>query len=122
MTGTRWSPAARYGVAGLLAGLALAWILGSGRVPPAQAQAPPADAATGTIAFTSEGGGSSQLLYLVDTQSRAFAVYRIDPQDPNGAVKLEGTRQYRWDLQLSEYNNSEPNVAAVQSMVGSVRR
>ena len=62
------------------------------------------------------------MLYLIDTRTQAFAVYRVDPSDPNGAVKLEGTRQYRWDMQLSEYNNTEPNVVAVQSMVGTARR
>lgn len=121
MTGNRWNPAARYGVAGMLAGLAMAWILGNGRVPPAHAQATPPDAG-GTIALTAAGVGSTQWLYLIDTRNQAFAVYRIDPQDTNGAVKLEGTRQYRWDMLLSEYNNNEPNVLAVQSMVGSVRR
>lgn len=115
------NPSMRVGAMGLLVGLALAWILGSDRVPPALAQATRNDA-TGTIAFTSGGAGSSQMLYVIDTRSQAFAVYRVDPSDPNGAVKLEGARQFRWDLQLSEYNNNEPNVAAVQSMVGTVRR
>ncbi len=124
MTSMRWSPSIGYGVAGLLAGLVVALVLGNGHLAPALAQPNPVDS-SGTIAFTSVMGAGStptQLLYLIDTRNQAFAVYRVDPNDTSGAIKLEGTRQYRYDLLLSEYNNSEPNVAAVQSMVGSVRR
>jgi len=74
----------------------------------------------GTIAFATSSTtnlGTSQLLYLVDTKARAFAVYRIDPANTKGAIKLEGCRQYQWDLQLSEYNNATPNVPAVESMI-----
>lgn len=110
-------PAAGTALAGMAAGLALAWFLGIGRVTPAGAQ--PASPANppGTIAFTSScGSGSSQLLYLIDTQSQAFAIYRVDPQELKGTVKLEAARQYRWDLKLGEYNNAPPEVAAVEAM------
>jgi hypothetical protein len=62
------------------------------------------------------------LLYLIDTRNQSFAVYRVDPQDPKGTLKLEATRQYRWDLKLGEFNNQPPEVAAVEAMVGAVRR
>jgi len=74
--------------------------------------------ASGTIAFsTPSNGGTAQLLYLIDTKAQAFAIYRIDPSNAKGAVKLEGCRQYQWDLKLSEYNNGEPDVASVESMI-----
>jgi len=57
------------------------------------------------------------LLYVIDTRSRAFAVYRVDPTNPKGTVKLEAARQYQWDLKLAEYNNQPPEVAAIESTV-----
>jgi len=72
---------------------------------------------TGTIAFTTQTAGPAQLLYLIDTRSKAFAVYRIDPSSPKGMVKLEAARQYQWDLKLAEYNNLPPEVSAVESTV-----
>jgi len=74
--------------------------------------------ASGTIAFsTSSNGGTAQFLYLIDTKARAFAIYRIDPTNPKGAVQLAGSRQYQWDMKLSQYNNAEPDVASVESMI-----
>jgi hypothetical protein len=127
-----WRDGARYGVPGLLLGLALAGGFGSGRGPLAQAQAQPgvragqerqraasvpAGESSGTIAFTTNHGASAQLLYLIDTRARAFAVYRVDPANAKGTVKLEATRQYQWDLKLAEYNNLPPEVAAIESTV-----
>ncbi len=99
MSEGHWGGAARYGLPGLVAGLALAW-WGGGHGPTARAQgtAPGAES-NGTIAFTSQVNGlSSQMLYLIDTKSQAFAVYRVEPAGPNkgsGTVKLEAARQYR---------------------------
>jgi len=130
----------RYGVPGVALGLALAWGL-EGRGPSARAQgqppstipmplptpgdrtrhaASPAVESSGTIALTSPAAGNAQLLYLIDTKTRAFAVYRVDPSNPKGTVKLEAARQYQWDLKLDEYNNQEPNVAAIESSVKSL--
>lgn len=138
----------RYGLPGLALGLALSWSLGDGG-PSAraqvQAQGPSAgasipmplpaaergrtlptgpvtadSAATGTIALTAPTGGSAQLLYLIDSRAKAFAVYRVDPANPKGAVKLEAARQYQWDLKLAEYNNQPPEVSAIESTVKSL--
>ena len=128
----------RFGVPGLVLGLLLAWGM-EGRGPSAQAQAqstiplpsPSGDRArispglpdangSGTIAFSSQLGTNGQFLTIIDTKSKAFAVYRIDPTNPKGSVKLEAARQYQWDLKLSEYNNSPPEVAAIESTVKSL--
>jgi hypothetical protein len=71
--------------------------------------------ADGTIAFTTNPNGPVQLLYLIDTRSRAFTIYRVDSL--KGTVKLDAARQYGWDLKLTAYNNLEPQVAAIESMV-----
>jgi hypothetical protein len=113
-----WSAAARYGLPGLVLGLALSWMLGTGRVPEAHAQGSPVAAeAHGTIAFTSSTPGSADRLYLIDTRGQSFAVYRVDPA--RGSVKLEAARQYRGDLRLTEFNNLPPEVAAVEAMVAT---
>jgi len=70
-----------------------------------------------TIAFTAPTAGVAQLLYLIDSRARAFAIYRIDPTNPKGTVKLEAARQYQWDLKLAEYNNLPPEVTAIESSV-----
>jgi len=67
-------------------------------------------------------GGQSQWLYLIDTKSRAFALYRIDPANPKGIVKLEASRQYEWDLKLEHYNNQPPEPDAIKATVQTLSR
>ncbi|MDB5350881.1 MAG: hypothetical protein JWN86_2128 [Planctomycetota bacterium] len=122
MVGARWSVSARNAVFGVLAGVALSWVAFGRTAPAARAQGPNGVDASGTVAFTSGGNGSAQFLYLIDTKTQAFAIYRVDPQNPKGAVKLEAARQYRWDLKLAEYNNQPPDVASIESMIGSPRK
>ena len=125
MSTRHWIGAARYGLPGLAAGLVLAWWSG-GHGPMATAKgAPPVAETNGTMAFTSNmiappgGGNPWQMLYIVDTKTQAFAVYRMEAGNSkeSGSVKLEAARQYRWDLQLSEYNNLSPEASAVEGMV-----
>lgn len=128
MPAQSWGGVARYGVPGLLLGLALMGGTTGGRGPAAQAQNLPAGAekmrmagspaadSSGTIAFTTSHG-AAQLLYLIDSRNRSFAIYRVDPTNPEGAVKLEAARQYQWDLRLTEYNNQKPEVVSVESMI-----
>lgn len=110
---------------GLLAGVVVTSAIGFGGGPrtiQAQASPPPTAAGSaGTIAFTTPGPGSAQLLYLVDTRSQSVAIYRVDPNEVKGTLKLEASRQYGWDLRLGEFNNQPPEVAAVEAMVGSRR-
>jgi hypothetical protein len=117
-----WGGAARYGLPGLIAGLALAW-WGGGQGPTARAQgATPGAESNGTIAFTSSvNNTSSQMLYLIDTKSRAIAVYRVEPAGSKGtgSLKLEAARKYEYDLKLSEFNNQPPEVSSVEAMVTS---
>lgn len=123
MTSKHWGGVAAYGLPGLVVGLVLAWWSGGhGPIARAQAALPVAGKNNGTLAFTSTSNGSSaQLLYLIDTDSQALAVYRIDPAGKGGAsLKLEATRQYKWDLKLSEFNNQSPEVSAIETMVKSM--
>jgi len=136
---------ARFGLPGLALGLAIAWGTGSrGREAAAQ-QAPggstrPASPAGGgygrpettkgqparalasndqggTLALIADPTGATQWLYLIDTKQKSFAIYRIDPGNPKGSVKLEASRKYRWDLELDEYNNHGLEPTAVEARV-----
>jgi hypothetical protein len=81
----------------------------------------------GTLALITGSAGSagqsqSQWLYLIDTKSRSFALYRIDPSNPKGIVKLEASRQYEWDLKLEHYNNQPPEPEAIKATVQTLSR
>jgi len=134
---------ARYGLPGLILGIGLAW--GSGiRGPEVAAQtgpggsratnSGPAEAnrsggqrpvaggeVNGTLALITTSG-PAQWLYLVDTKDRAFALYRIDPTNTKGVVKLEASRQYKWDLKLEHYNNQAPEPDAIKATVETLGR
>lgn len=122
MASQRWSVSARNIMLGLLAGVALSWAASGRLSTAARAQTSGSAESSGTIAFTAGGNGSAQMLYLIDTKTQAFAVYRVDPQNGKGTIKLEATRQYRWDLKLTEYNNQAPDVSMIESMVASPRK
>jgi hypothetical protein len=81
--------------------------------------------ANGTLAMITGqtgGPGQAQWLYLIDTKSRAFALYRIDPNNSKGIVKLEASRQYEWDLKLEHYNNQPPEPDAIKATVQTLSR
>jgi len=136
---------ARFGLPGVILGVAISWMAGA-RGPLAEAQTraggesgsqvglpvrgPDANRAqqgqgrllasgeaNGTLAMVTVPSGPAQWLYLIDTKSHAFAIYRLDPTNPKGLVKLEAARQYQWDLKLEHYNNQAPEPAAIESMV-----
>ncbi len=133
----------RFGLPGLLLGVSIAWISGA-RAPQAVAQSRSNDVSSGipgaparpveggrsqaakpiaggdsngTLALITSTGGPVQWLYLIDTKSRAFAVYRVDPTSSKGTVKLEASRQYQWDLKLEHYNNQAPEPDAIKATV-----
>ena len=135
----------RYGLPGVFLGVALAWLAGdrsspavaqgwagndlgaqsasssrgleTGRAGQGQVRTASQAEANGTMALVTSPAGSTQWLYLIDTKSRAFAVYRFDSGNSKGSVKLEAARQYQWDLKLEHYNNQAPEPAAIESMV-----
>ena len=136
----------RFGLPGLLLGLVLAWASGiRGPEVAAQTGSSGSGASNSGTARSSEGTrtpssrpvaggdvngtlalittvGPSQWLYLVDTKDRAFVIYRIDPLNPKGTVKLEASRQYKWDLKLEHYNNQAPEPDAIKATVETLAR
>jgi hypothetical protein len=94
--------------------------------------AEPARATTAKAVASGESGGilalisnptigtPIQWLYLIDTKKRAFAIYRVDPNNPKGSVRLEASRQFRWDLDLDQYNNQGLEPADVKARVDAL--
>jgi hypothetical protein len=138
---------ARFGLPGLLLGVALAWVSGArgpevaaqtggdGGQPAQPGTARPVDGsrpaagrpgasgdANGILALITSTAGPTQWLYLIDTKDRAFALYRIDPTSSKGIVKLEASRQYKWDLKLEHYNNQPPEPDAIKATVDTLAR
>jgi hypothetical protein len=147
MMGRVDSGVARFGLPGVVLGMALAWgssfrgerasaqtgdprplASSGGPARPAEATKPqPAKTvagsdSNGTLALVTNSLGSVQWLYLIDTKKRAFAVYRIDPANAKGTVKLEASRQYRWDLELDQYNNQGLEPSDVEARVMALPR
>jgi len=145
MVGRVDSGLARFGLPGLALGIVIAWAA-SFRGEQAAAQqspiAPPRSTSSvpqaqsrpeatksqssktvagndqaGTLALIANPTSSIQWLYLIDTKQKSFAIYRIDPNNPKGSVKLEASRKYRWDLELDEYNNQGLEPSDVEARV-----
>lgn len=137
-----WRGVARYGLPGLILGAVVSWVAGArgpevsaqtgpglggpaiqaGQAPPRALEPPRGVLASGesggTMAFLAAAPGApAQFLYLVDSKAKAFAVYRVDPNNPKGTVKLEAARQYEWDLRLEHYNNQAPEPSAIEATV-----
>lgn len=100
--------------------------IGKGRSAPtgsaASAKGVTSGESGGILALVAESGTASpiQWLYVIDTKKRAFAIYRVDPSNPQGCVKLEASRQFRWDLDLDQYNNQGLEPADVKARVEAV--
>ncbi|MFI5456761.1 MAG: hypothetical protein ACHRXM_15045 [Isosphaerales bacterium] len=141
------SGVARFGLPGVIVGVALAWVSGvrgpeasaqsggggapsthPGKARPSEGTRPSAARpsaggdSNGTLALITSTAGPAQWLYLIDTKDRAFALYRIDPTNTKGVVKLEASRQYKWDLKLEHYNNQAPEPDAIKATVETLAR
>jgi hypothetical protein len=59
------------------------------------------------IALTTLSPEGQQAVVLVDTQTRRLGSYHIDTK--SGQVSLRCVRDIRWDLQMDEFNGTEPS-------------
>lgn len=59
--------------------------------------------------------GNRQLLMVVDQQRKMLAVYHVDTT--SGAVTLRSTRALGFDLQLEDFNATDPRPAALKTML-----
>lgn len=59
--------------------------------------------------------GNRQLLIVVDQQRKMLAVYHVDTT--SGGVTLRSTRALGFDLQLEDFNATDPRPAALKTML-----
>jgi hypothetical protein len=82
-------------------------------VPP---KAPYGEAAGdgGLIALNGPSADNAQLVTVLDTKTRAMAVYRVDA---NGKIKLLSVRNLHWDLQVLQLNSESPLPQEIRSLL-----
>jgi hypothetical protein len=56
-----------------------------------------------------------QMLLVVDPETRALALYHVDPA--GGTVTLKSSRDISWDLLVGDFNAQEPRPAALKKML-----
>ncbi len=110
----------RFGLPGLLLGVAGCWFVSNGPKVAAQATTPLRAGSNdgSTIAMTTGALGAEQRLYLIDTKKQTFAIYKIDK---DGWIELLSVRRYQADMELSEFNNKKPTVSEIQETVHSLQ-
>jgi hypothetical protein len=96
---------------------------------PALAQRPGAGVAASTnasgqfgpsgemIALSFDAGGGRQHITLIDPRTAMMSVYGIDPT--TGEIALRSVRNVRWDLQMDEYNGTNPSPREIRSLLGN---
>jgi len=58
-----------------------------------------------------------QLIVLIDNQQQTMGSYFVDTK--SGQISLRCVRNFRWDLQMSEFNGSEPSPEKIQALLRS---
>jgi hypothetical protein len=69
------------------------------------------------IAISFDVGGGRQQLTLVDPRTRMVGVYHIDPA--TGELTLKSVRNVHWDLQMDEFNGTNPSPREIRSLLGN---
>ena len=88
-----------------------------GPVRPSQVGVRPDGGAGGLITHFVAQDGRPHTLVVIDPRQQALGVYHLDAA--SGAVTLKSVRQLTWDLQLIEYNNSDPLPQDIRSGLGN---
>jgi hypothetical protein len=104
---------------GLVVCMVLIVALAGGGPPEAQAQRagvnlPDRSATTDLIALSFDGGEGRQQVTLVDPRSRVMAVYHVDRT--SGSLALKSVRNIAWDLQMEEFNTSNPTPREIKPL------
>ena len=62
-------------------------------------------------------GGNQQVLLLVDPKTRRLACYHVELS--SGKVSLRSVRNIRWDLEIDEFNGTEPTPERIRALLQS---
>ena len=106
----------KHAVVGVLLGLGTMLTLAGWLGPMERVYAQPSSHSTNqdliTLVSSDEDG---QQLMLIDPRMWVMAVYHIDRG--SGGIVLKSVRNFRWDLQLLEFNGAQPLPKEIRSMV-----
>jgi hypothetical protein len=65
-----------------------------------------------------ESGKSVQQVTIIDPKSRVMAVYHVAAgQEKSGEIELKSVRKFDWDLQMEEFNATNPLPREVRSQI-----
>jgi hypothetical protein len=67
------------------------------------------------LALWSDGNGGPPQLLVLDSRTRALAVYHVDRA--SGQVVLKSARNLQADLLLDEFNSGEPSPQEIRSLL-----
>jgi hypothetical protein len=67
----------------------------------------------GLIALATAAGETRQQITVIDPQMHVLSVYHIDLA--SGEVSLKSVRNIHWDLQMSEFNGTNPLPKEIRS-------
>jgi len=74
-----------------------------------------AGSGNGLIAVELDGNEVFDALALIDPVARKMSVYHVDRS--NGEITLRSVRNVTWDLQLDEFNGTNPTPRDIRSQV-----
>ena len=69
----------------------------------------------GLIALTGAAGDHRQQLMVVDPELRTIGVYHVDAT--SGEIVLKSVRNIHWDLQMMEFNGTNPTPREIQTQL-----
>lgn len=71
----------------------------------------------GLMVVSAGSSGNQQTLVLVDPQTRRLASYQVDLSTQK--VSLRSVRNIRWDLEIDEFNGTEPTPERIRALLQS---
>lgn len=66
------------------------------------------------IAFSDPAGEKNRQLTIIDPDHHTLSVYHVDSE--RGTVTLKSVRNFQWDLQLLDFNGTDPKPQDLRSM------
>ncbi len=84
-------------------------VLAAGRVGPS-----PVSGSSQLVTQLSVLGDNRQQLLVIDPELHVMGVYHVDA---NGEVTLKSVRNFHWDLQMEQFNGTNPLPREIRSMM-----
>lgn len=105
---------------GIVAGVSIAVLIvwATSGAPEARGQAATSPAAADqaqTLVLSLPAANGGRHVLIVDMTARVMGTYAVNPDD--GRIALRSVRHYEWDLQMTDFNGSEPKPGDIRAIV-----